>query len=359
MTQHRQTALHTGTVHDDTLSRSRHVQSAERTVRLDPGLSATVQRHDDAGDGVPSPGRRSSGCLFESVVGGEKVGRYSFLAAGPYLELLASGQRVTEIRGDTTWMCTAVDPLDLLRSRLREVRAAHLPELPPFAGGAVGYAGYDVVRYVEHLPNAPEDDRQLPDMAFGLYDRMVVFDHVKKTMFVIATAQVQRHHGDAAAAYAEAQQRVDAMVERLTTSRPELDCRDVSIVTDGGTGDRLPGELRSGGICGGGAEVCRVHPRRRHLPGRHQPAAAADDPLRSVRDLSDVADCQSESVHVLPAHARRDLGGKLARDHVPGRGREGHRAAAGRHAATRRERRGRPAAGRGAAGRSRRSAPST
>ena len=175
-----------------------------------------------------------SACLFESVIGGEKVGRYSFLASGPYLELLASGQRVTEIRGDTTWECTVVDPLELLRSRLREVRAAHLPELPPFAGGAVGYAGYDVVRYVEHLPDAPEDDRQLPDMAFGLYDRMVVFDHVKKTMFVIATAQVQRHHGDAAAAYAEARQRVDAMVERLTTSASELACRDVSMTTEGG-----------------------------------------------------------------------------------------------------------------------------
>jgi anthranilate synthase component I len=173
-----------------------------------------------------------SACLFESVVGGEKVGRYSFLAAGPYLELLARGQQVTEIRGEATWTCTASDPLELLRSRLREVRAAHLPELPPFAGGAVGYAGYDVVRYVEHLPHAPEDDRHLPDMAFGLYDRMVVFDHVKKTMFVIATAQVQRHHGNAAAAYAEAQQRVDAMVERLTTEGPALGCRDVAVLDD-------------------------------------------------------------------------------------------------------------------------------
>ncbi len=226
-----------------------------------------------------------SACLFESVIGGEKVGRYSFLAAGPYLELLASGQRVTEIRGDTTWECTAVDPLELLRSRLREVRAAHLPELPPFAGGAVGYAGYDVVRYVEHLPDAPEDDRQLPDMAFGLYDRMVVFDHVKKTMFVIATAQVQRHHGDAAAAYAEARQRVDAMVERLTTSASELGCRDVSVPTDGVPGGRLPGQFRPAGIRGRGAEVRRVHPRRRHLPGGDQPAAAADDP-HAIRSRS-------------------------------------------------------------------------
>ncbi|NLX55835.1 MAG: anthranilate synthase component I [Planctomycetaceae bacterium] len=175
----------------------------------------------------------ASACLFESVVGGEKVGRYSFLAAGPYLELMARGPHVTEKRGDTTWACTAADPLELLRSRLREVRAAHLPELPPFAGGAVGYAGYDVVRYVEHLPQAPPDDRQLPDMAFGLYDRMVVFDHVQKTMFVIATAQVQRHHGNAAAAYAEAQQRVDAMVERLTTPRSGLACCDASLPTAG------------------------------------------------------------------------------------------------------------------------------
>ncbi len=175
----------------------------------------------------------ASACLFESVVGGEKVGRYSFLAAGPYLELMARGPQVTEKRGDTTWACTAADPLELLRSRLREVRAAHLPELPPFAGGAVGYAGYDVVRYVENLPQAPPDDRQLPDMAFGLYDRMVVFDHVQKTMFVIATAQVQRHHGNAAAAYAEAQQRVDAMVERLMTHRSGLACCDASLPTAG------------------------------------------------------------------------------------------------------------------------------
>ena len=95
-----------------------------------------------------------SACLFESVVGGEKVGRYSFLAAGPYLELLARGTQVEEIRGDQRSTCESADPLELLRSRLGEVRAAHGPDLPPFIGGAVGYAGYDVVRYVERLPNA-------------------------------------------------------------------------------------------------------------------------------------------------------------------------------------------------------------
>ncbi|MHB0955611.1 MAG: anthranilate synthase component I [Pirellulaceae bacterium] len=170
-----------------------------------------------------------SACLFESVIGGEKVGRYSFLAAGPYMELLASGSQVTEIRGGASRTSNSQDPLELLRTRLGAVRAAHLPELPPFAGGAVGYAGYDVVRYVEHLPQAPEDDRGLPDMAFSFYDRMVVFDHVTKTMFVIATAHVNRHPGDAAAAYQEAQHRVDAMVERLMTSTAGLSCRDIAV----------------------------------------------------------------------------------------------------------------------------------
>ena len=174
-----------------------------------------------------------SACLFESVVGGEKVGRYSFLAAGPYLELLARGTHVEELRGDQRTTCESADPLELLRSRLGEVRAAHGPDLPPFIGGAVGYAGYDVVRYVERLPNAPEDDRGLPDMAFGFYDRMVVFDHVTKTMYVIAAAHLKQHAGNAQAAYAAACARVDAMVDRLTTVREPLSCPDIAVPTAG------------------------------------------------------------------------------------------------------------------------------
>ncbi|MCU0960030.1 MAG: anthranilate synthase component I [Pirellulaceae bacterium] len=179
-----------------------------------------------------------SACLFESVIGGEKVGRYSFLAAGPYLELVARGQHVTEMSGTGTRVSVARDPLETLRSRIHAVRAAQLPGLPPFIGGAVGYAGYDVVRYAEDLPHAPRDDRQLPDLAFGFYDRMVVFDHVKKTIFVIATAHVQRHRGDAAAAYEEARQAVDRMVQQLASADRTLACRDLAGSTEGDA--RLP-----------------------------------------------------------------------------------------------------------------------
>ena len=68
---------------------------------------------------------------------------------------------------------------------MQAVRVAKLPGLPPFIGGAVGYAGYDTVRYVEHLPNAPKDDRGLPDLAFAFYDHMIVFDNVQKTVVVV------------------------------------------------------------------------------------------------------------------------------------------------------------------------------
>lgn len=166
-----------------------------------------------------------SACLFESVIGGEKVGRYSFLAAGPYLQFLARGHEVTIVRGSEKTTSTVSDPLERLRAELYQVKAAHFPELPPFTGGAVGYAGYDVVRYVEDLRHPPENDRRLPDMAFGFYDRMVVFDHVSKTMFVIAMAHVRDQ--EAEQAYQRARARVDSMVARLSAPKDLLQCSDI------------------------------------------------------------------------------------------------------------------------------------
>jgi anthranilate synthase component 1 len=168
-------------------------------------------------------------CLFESVVGGENVGRYSFLAAEPFLELSARRTTVTikSSAGSQQFECD--DPLEELRQRLVEVKAAHLPQLPPFTGGAIGYAGYDVVRYTEHLPNAPHDDRELPDLSFAFYDRMIVFDNVNKTMVVIAMARLDKSGGDAAAAYEDAQRRVDELVGKLSAPAPsELMCADIA-----------------------------------------------------------------------------------------------------------------------------------
>ena len=183
----------------------------------------------------------SAACLFESVIGGEKVGRYSFLASEPFLHIKAYGTSVTVSRrtgqnpkeGNDTWESETSEcpnPLETLREQVNAMNVRHLPELPPFIGGAVGYAGYDTVRYVENLPNAPDDDRQLPDLWFALYDHMIVFDHVQKTVIVLALADV-RDKSPAALqqAYDDASQQVDRLIGLLETPAESLQLDDIAL----------------------------------------------------------------------------------------------------------------------------------
>ena len=155
-----------------------------------------------------------SSFLFESVIGGEKVGRYSFLGTEPFLRFEAKGNEVVvSAPGDpaTDHAYTSADPLADLQRLVELHRAVHLPGLPRFAGGAVGYAAYDAVRYTEHLPNMPRDDRGLPDLSFSFFDRMVVFDHIRKTILVVAQAHLLPGI-DPLEAYDSACARVDALV---------------------------------------------------------------------------------------------------------------------------------------------------
>ena len=158
-------------------------------------------------------------CLFESVIGGEKVGRYSFLAANPVRRFSARGPEieVRETASSELHRQTAADPLDSFRGHFH-YRVAQVADLPPFVGGAIGYAGYDVVRYVEHLPNAPEDDRGLPDLDFSFFHTLCVFDHVEKTICVVALADCRHVQSgtDAQAAYEEARLRVDEATHKLS-----------------------------------------------------------------------------------------------------------------------------------------------
>jgi anthranilate synthase component 1 len=152
--------------------------------------------------------------LFESVVGGEKPGRYSFLGTDPFLRFEATGcsVRVTSKSGPVEEFEHS-DPMQALQDRLTPLRAPHLPGLPRFLGGAVGYAGYDTVRWAEHLPNVPQDDRGLPDLAFAFFDRMVLFDQITKTIMAVGHA---RTDGDLKQRYAEACAQVDDLVLRLS-----------------------------------------------------------------------------------------------------------------------------------------------
>ncbi|HEY1187281.1 MAG TPA: anthranilate synthase component I [Gemmata sp.] len=176
--------------------------------------------------------------LFESVVGGERIGRYSFLGAGPFRTFEAFGTRTRTREGNGKWIeAEAADPLRVLEDMIGEFRAPHLAGLPRFCGGAVGYAGYDTVRYVERLPNAPADDRELPDLSFGFYDRMVIFDHAAKTIQTVAHARLSGTT-DLRAAYADACRRVDQLVERLQQGVADLQLTDID--PQATTGARTP-----------------------------------------------------------------------------------------------------------------------
>jgi anthranilate synthase component 1 len=128
----------------------------------------------------------------------------------------------------------ADDPLQVLADLLLRYNASHVAGLPRFCGGAVGYLGYDVVRYTENLPNAPLDDRHLPDLAFDFYDSMVIFDHIQKTIAVTAHARVPPTTGSDAtmlrelrAAYDSACRRVDDLVRILQDVPVRLPLADI------------------------------------------------------------------------------------------------------------------------------------
>jgi anthranilate synthase component 1 len=164
--------------------------------------------------------------MFESVVGGEQIGRYSFVGSQPFLTIEAHGSRVTITDESGKRTQDVDDPLDELGRLLEEFKAPEIPHLPRFCGGAVGYAGYDVVRYTEHLPNAPQDDRSLPDLSFAFYDLMVVFDHNSKTIYVVAHARTDVD--DLQAEYDRTKQRVDELCHRLQQPSNELKLTDIN-----------------------------------------------------------------------------------------------------------------------------------
>ena len=173
--------------------------------------------------------RQAPSFLFESVVGGEKVGRYSFLGTEPFLRFEARGRSIRVLESAPPAIerrYEADDPFAELEALVDRYKAAHVPGLPRFTGGAVGYAGYDAVRYTERLPNVPKDDRGLPDLSFAFFDRMVLFDHIRKTVLVVAHAHLTPGC-DVKAAYDHACARVDELVERLNTPAADLPLRDI------------------------------------------------------------------------------------------------------------------------------------
>ncbi len=134
--------------------------------------------------------------LLESVEGGEKIGRYTFLGFRPYMTVQSrDGNVVIERRGVSgrvTRTRTQGNIFEVVRRLLGEHSPAQVPGLPPFTSGAVGYFAYDVVRQLENLPEHARRDLDLPDCQLMFFDRLLAFDHVRHQIHIIAAADVRR-----------------------------------------------------------------------------------------------------------------------------------------------------------------------
>lgn len=144
--------------------------------------------------------------LLESVEGGEQVGRYSFIGVSPRDILRPS-------------VAPSADALAEIEDLLANYNPVQLPDLPRFTGGAVGFLGYDVVGQFEHLPQDAPDATGLPASLFMIFDKLIIVDHVKTQIIVLANAHNQ---GDIEAAYQEATEQITAIVKRLRQTLPEI-----------------------------------------------------------------------------------------------------------------------------------------
>ncbi|MBZ5504762.1 MAG: anthranilate synthase component I [Acidobacteriia bacterium] len=155
--------------------------------------------------------------LLESVEGGEKIGRYTFLGARPYMVLRARGRQITlERNGKKTQ--TEGSAFKVLDGLLHEHTPAKVPGLPPFTGGAVGFFAHDAVRQLEELPVLAKDDLRTPDCTLMFFDRLLAFDHVRHEIFIIATADVRRQSPKQA--YAQALRDIRRIEKKLTAPLP-------------------------------------------------------------------------------------------------------------------------------------------
>jgi len=153
--------------------------------------------------------------LLESVEGGEAMARYSFLGVSARATLKTKGRDVWMREGGDEQHFTLPhgrDPLHIVEEWMARFQFVEVPGLPRFCGGAVGYLGYDLVRFFERLPDAPPDDRDLYDTHLLLTDTLLIFDAVRHSIIILNNAFVD---GDAHAAYATACAKITGVLRRL------------------------------------------------------------------------------------------------------------------------------------------------
>jgi anthranilate synthase component 1 len=161
--------------------------------------------------------------LLESVEGGEHVGRYTFIGIKPYKKIVSRGTSITVAEADERRTFEG-DIFAELKQALSGHTPARLPGMPPFTAGAVGFFAYDVVRQIERLPSLAVDELGVPDACLMFFDQVLAFDHVKKEIHLIVTADLAREKAAGRAvtgAYEHAVKRLNRLEKRLAHSLPK------------------------------------------------------------------------------------------------------------------------------------------
>ena len=157
--------------------------------------------------------------LFESVVGGENISRFSFLGANPrkVFRVFEDVVTITHKDGQTETIPTPEDPLKIIEAEMAQYEPVETPGMPPFTGGAVGYVGHEYIHYVEPTVQKPEENPlQVPILYYMITESVLIFDHVRQVLRVCVNAHIG---GDAGAAYDRAEKEIHSICEQLETQQ--------------------------------------------------------------------------------------------------------------------------------------------
>ncbi|MCL4457533.1 MAG: anthranilate synthase component I [Nitrospirae bacterium] len=156
---------------------------------------------------------RKPSFLLESVVGGEKWARYSFIGIEPSMIVTCSGKKVEIKNNAGVSGIETDDPLTVIKDILSKFKPVEVKGLPRFSGGFVGYMGYDIVKFFERVPDTRKPAVDMPDIFMMLADTILIFDNLKQTIKVVCNTHIEGR--GIKTAYREAEKRIDRIIKEL------------------------------------------------------------------------------------------------------------------------------------------------
>ena len=226
------------------------------------------------------------------------MGRYTFIGLTPFKRIVARGREIAITEGRKTTHLEG-DVFAVLRDALSGHKPARLKGLPPFTAGAVGYLAYDAVRQIERLPTLAKDELHVPDACLLFFDEVLAFDHVRKEIMLVVTADVSK--GAAAAAYDRALKRLNRLEKRLSQPLPNLGRKRDPKKPRPSSKLKVKHRTHEEGLYGRGGAHQGIHPRGRRLSSGHLAALRRRPRSGQLPGLSRAAHRQSQPVYVLPA----------------------------------------------------------